>query len=94
MPESSIASPVPTKKGVGYKSLIEANANRPSLNPGTPAPVEEPVEETVEKPAEKPVERPQVEKPQKGNRFVRAIGKILHPGQKETAPLTLQPEQR
>jgi hypothetical protein len=92
--ESSNASPVPTKKGVGYKSLIEANANRPPLNPRTPAPVEETVEETVEKPAEKPVERPQAEKPQKGNRFVRAIGKILHPGQKETAPLTLQPEQR
>jgi hypothetical protein len=94
MPESSNASPVPTKKGVGYKSLIEANANRPPLNPSTPAPVEETVEETVEKPAEKPVEKPQAEKPQKGNRFVRAIGKILHSGQKETAPLMLQPEQR
>jgi hypothetical protein len=88
--ESSNASPVPAKQGVGYKSLIEANANRPLVNPGTPAPVEE----TVEKPAEKPVEKPQAEKPQKGNRFVRGIGKIFHPGQKETAPLTLQPEPR
>jgi hypothetical protein len=76
--ESPDASEVPASKGVGYKSLLEANSNRPVLDLGAPSPAEEPAE-----------------KPQKGNRFFRAIGKIFHPGgQKETTtPLTLQPKQ-
>lgn len=75
--ESSTSAEVPTKKEVGYKSLIEVNANRPPLAPSAPAPAE-----------------PPAEKLQKGNRFSRAMGKIFHPGQKETTPLTLQPKQQ
>jgi hypothetical protein len=76
--ESLDASPAPAKGGVGYKSLIEANATRLPLDPAAaPVPAEEPAE-----------------KRQKGNRFTRAIGKIFHPsGQKETV-LTLQPKQQ
>jgi hypothetical protein len=77
--ESATAGEVPTKKEVGYKSLVEVNANRPPplLEPAAQAPVESAAEKT-----------------QKGNRFSRAMGKIFHPGQKEATPLTLQPKQQ
>jgi hypothetical protein len=74
---SDAHTPAP-KQGVGYKSLIEANANRPTAEPAPAAPV---VEST--------------EKPAKGNRFFRAIGKIFHPGgAKDATPLTLQPKEQ
>jgi hypothetical protein len=74
--ETVDTTPVPVKEGVGYKSLIEANANRPPVETAAPVPAEA-----------------QAEKPQKGNRFFHAIGKIFHPGgPKETLPLTLQPK--
>jgi hypothetical protein len=75
--EPSNSAPVPGKKGVGYKSLLEANANRA------------PEEPTVQSPAEE-----SAEKPAKGNRFFKAVGKIFHPGgKKETAPSALEPKQ-
>jgi hypothetical protein len=41
-----------------------------------------------------PIEDDSPEAPAKGNRFLRAIGKIFHPGAKKDAePLTLQPKQ-
>lgn len=70
------ASPVPVKTEVDYKSLIEANANRPPADTGGPVADDEPDE-----------------KPQKGNRFFRAIRKIFHP-QREPTPMTLQPKQQ
>jgi hypothetical protein len=79
---SSDNGPLPAQKGVGYKSLIEASANRTPDGP------------VVRSPADEPDEKIPVEKPQKGNRFFRAIGKIFHPGQKEPLPLTLRPEQK
>jgi hypothetical protein len=74
--ESADAGSSAPKKGVGYKSLLEADPNRVALDPLlTPQ-----QEQTEEKP--------------KGNRFLRAVGKIFHPsGKKETVPLTLQPKQ-
>jgi len=72
------ANPPATKQGIGYKSLIEADSNRPPAEAASPAPA--PVEETSEKPA-------------KGNRFFRAVGKIFHPApKKDTTQLTLQPK--
>lgn len=44
-------------------------------------------EPSLSSPEEQPVEKA------KGNRFLRAVGKIFHPGRKETPPLTLQPKQ-
>jgi hypothetical protein len=76
--ESQVTNPAPTKSGVGYKSLIEANANRLPVD-RTAAPV--PAEESVEQ-------------PQKGNRFLRAVGKIFHPGGQKETVLTLQPKQQ
>jgi hypothetical protein len=74
--ESGDAGPSPPKKGVGYKSLLDADPNR--------AP--EPVLSASQEP---PVEKP------KGNRVLRAVGKIFHPGgKKETAPSTLQPQKQ
>jgi hypothetical protein len=74
--ESGEASPASAKKGVGYKSLLEADPNRAPIEPALLG-------------SEQPVEKP------KGNRFLRAVGKIFHPGgKKETAPLTLQPEKQ
>jgi hypothetical protein len=71
------SAPVPGKKGVGYQSLLEANANRLPEKPVVQAPADE---ATPEKPA-------------KGNRFFKAVGKILHPGaKKEAAPSALQPK--
>jgi hypothetical protein len=74
--ESADAAASAPKKGVGYKSLLEADPKRVALDPSlTPQ-----QEQTEEKP--------------KGNRFLRAVGKIFHPsGKKETVPLTLQPKQ-
>jgi hypothetical protein len=64
-------------KGVGYKSLIEANSNKaPAIQASTPAPPDE-----------------DVEKPAKGNRFFRAIGKIFRSDKKDPVPLTIQPKQ-
>jgi hypothetical protein len=78
--EDSSETPQPApKQAVGYKSLIEADPNRPPAEVASPAP---PAPESAEKPA-------------KGNRFFRAVGKIFHPGaKKETMPLTLQPKQQ
>jgi hypothetical protein len=74
--DSSDAKPLTPKQMVGYKSLIEANANRPPVEIATP-----PADDYVDTPA-------------KGNRFLRAVGKIFHPGgKKEAEPLTLQPKQ-
>jgi hypothetical protein len=76
--DASEARPVPPKQPVGYKSLIEANANRPPVEPAAPAPAAEPGEA-----------------PAKGNRFLRAVGKIFHPSpKKDTTQLTLKPEQQ
>jgi hypothetical protein len=77
--ESSDSAPATPKSAVGYKSLIEADVNRPAVESAPhPAMVQVP-----DQPEEKP----------KGNRFVRAVGKIFHPsGKKETAPQTLQPQ--
>lgn len=72
--ESADASPAAPKKGVGYKSLLEADPN--------PAP-----EPSFSASGDDPVEKP------KGNRFLKAVGKIFHPGKKETTPLTVQPKQ-
>lgn len=44
-------------------------------------------EPSLSSPEGQPVEKP------KGNRFLRAVGKIFHPGRKETTTLTLQPKQ-
>jgi hypothetical protein len=74
--ESGEAGASSPPKGVGYKSLLEANPNR------------------APEPALLNAEEQAVEKP-KGNRFVRAVGKIFHPGaKKETSPLTLQPQKQ
>jgi hypothetical protein len=74
--DSSDTKPLTPKQMVGYKSLIEANANRPPVEIATP-----PADDYVD---------PQP----KGNRFLRAVGKIFHPGgKKEAEPLTLQPKQ-
>ncbi len=43
--ESTNASPVPVKKVIGYKSLIEANANRLPVDPGARVADEEPAEQ-------------------------------------------------
>jgi hypothetical protein len=75
--ESSEPKPLTPKPAVGYKSLIEANPNRPAAVEPTAAPV---AEESGEKPA-------------KGNRFFKAVGKIFHPGKKDAPPSTLQPQQ-
>jgi hypothetical protein len=73
--ESPEAKPLTPQQAVGYKSLIDANPTRPSLDASAV-------------PAEEPAAKP------KGNRFLRAVGKIFHPGaKKETMPLTLQPKQ-
>ncbi len=74
--DSPAAKPLTPKQMVGYKSLIEANANRPPVEIATP-----PADDYVDTQA-------------KGNRFLRAVGKIFHPsGKKEAEPLTLQPKQ-
>ena len=79
--ESPDGSPVPAKNGVGYKSLIDANANR---SPEEPVAQEAAGEATAGDAAGKPA---------KGNRFFHAVGKIFHPGsKKETTPMTLQPK--
>jgi hypothetical protein len=70
--DSSNGVAVPAKTAVGYKSLIETNANRVTVI-HVPPPVEEPAEQ-----------------PAKGNRFVKAVGKIFHGGKKDKLPLTLQ----
>jgi hypothetical protein len=73
--ESGDANPSSPKKAVGYKSLLEADPNRATIEPALLGSEEQ----SVEKP--------------KGNRLMRAVGKIFHPGaKKETAPLTLQPQ--
>jgi hypothetical protein len=74
--DSAEAKPLTPRQAVGYKSLIEANKNRPPAEEAAPAPAED-----------------SKEKPAKGNRFFRAVGKIFHPGKKETTPLALQPNQ-
>jgi hypothetical protein len=71
-PESK---PLTPKQAVGYKSLIEVNANRPPPDP-TAAPV--------------PGEEPNA-KAAKGNRFFRAIGKIFHPTDKKDDAPAKQP---
>jgi hypothetical protein len=72
--ESPDAKPPTPRPAVGYKSLIDAEPNRPSAE----------VAPSSDGPSQKP----------KGNRFLRAVGKIFHPGsKKETMPLTLQPKQ-
>lgn len=69
--------PLAPKQAVGYKSLLEADPNR------VPA-------EAVAPPAS---DDESEDKPAKGNRFFKAIGKIFHPnGKKETTPLSLQPK--
>jgi hypothetical protein len=73
--ESAEPKPLTPKQAVGYKSLIEANPNRPVAAEPTPAPDEA------------------SEKPVRGNRFFKAVGKIFHPGKKDTPPTTLQPQQ-
>ena len=77
--ESSNAAPPAPENKVGYKSLIEADANRVPVEPAAlPAAVQ-----ATDQPDEKP----------KGNRFFKAVGKILHPnGKKESAPQSLQPQ--
>lgn len=65
--DSTESKPLTPKQAVGYKSLIEVNANRP---PPDPTAVPAPDEESAAKPA-------------KGNRFLRAIGKIFHPTDKK-----------
>jgi hypothetical protein len=71
------ANPAPTKATVGYKSLIEANPNRPApVVELAPAPA--PLADSADKP--------------KGNRFARAIGRIFKGGKKDADPLTLQPK--
>jgi hypothetical protein len=62
---SSEAKPLTPKQAVGYKSLMEATANRP------PDPTAVPIEEET------------VAKARKGNRFLRALGRIFHPGGKQ-----------
>ncbi len=77
--DTSVESTSPTSSnGVGYKSLIEANANRPQeqVQPVTPAASDEPAE-----------------KPAKGNRFFRAVGKIFRGGKKEPPATALRPNQ-
>jgi hypothetical protein len=66
------SKPLTPKQAVGYKSLIEVNANRPPPDP-TAVPVPDP--DAAAKPA-------------KGNRFFRAIGKIFHPTDKKDDGLT------
>jgi hypothetical protein len=79
--ESSEAKPLTPKQAVGYKSLIEANANRAPVEP-TPASPAAPAEDSSDKAA-------------KGNRFFKAVGKIFHPsGKKDAEPSTLQPKQQ
>jgi hypothetical protein len=74
--DSGDANPSSPKKGVGYKSLLEADPNRALIEPSLLG-------------SEQPVEK------QKGNRFLRAVGKIFHPGaKKETVPLTLEPQKQ
>ncbi len=74
--QPSDSTPVAGKKGVGYQSLLEANANRLPEKPVVQAPADEAM-------PEKP----------KGNRFFKAVGKIIHPGaKKEAAPSALQPK--
>ena len=78
--EESSNTPPPTPQSkVGYKSLMEADTNRVSVEPAAlPAAVQ-----STEQPEEKP----------KGNRFFKAVGKIFHPnGKKESAPQSLQPQ--
>jgi hypothetical protein len=78
--ESPEAKPLTPKQVVGYKSLIEANANRP-VEPVAPAVSPAAADDSSETQA-------------KGNRFFRAIGKIFRPGgKKDTEPTTLQPKQ-
>jgi hypothetical protein len=70
------SKPLTPKQAVGYKSLIEVNANRPPPDP-TAVPIPD-----KESPA----------KPAKANRFFRAIGKIFHPSDKnESDPPAKQP---
>jgi hypothetical protein len=74
--ESAEAKPLAPKQAVGYKSLIEANANRPPVDAVTLPPSDD-----------------SSEKPAKGNRFFKAVGKIFRPGsKKETTPLALDPK--
>jgi hypothetical protein len=69
------ADPVPAKTEVGYKSLLETNTNRVIV---VVPQAQAPAQESSEKPA-------------KGNRFLKGVGKILHAGsKKETMPLTLR----
>lgn len=78
--EESSNTPPPTPQSqVGYKSLMEADTNRVSVEPAAlPAAVQ-----ATEQPEGKP----------KGNRFFKAVGKIFRPnGKKESAPQTLQPQ--
>lgn len=70
------ATPPTNSNGVGYKSLIEANANRPQEQ-AQPVP-----QAASDEPAEKPA---------KGNRFFRAVGKIFRGGKKEPPPSALRP---
>jgi hypothetical protein len=67
--EESSNTPPPTPQSkVGYKSLMEADTNRVSVEPAAlPAAVQ-----VTEQPEEKP----------KGNRFFKAVGKIFHPNGK------------
>jgi hypothetical protein len=76
-PEEVEASAVPSVKGVGYKSLLEANPNKPpAIQASTPTPPDEDLEKSA-----------------KGNRFFRAIGKIFRSDKKDPAPLPIQPKQ-
>jgi hypothetical protein len=72
------AKPSAPNQTVGYKSLIEADPNKPPAQPTVSAPA---AAETGDPAA-------------KGNRFFKAVGKIFHPsGKKDTEPSTLQPKQ-
>lgn len=68
--EAPEAKPMTPQQAVGYKSLIEANKNRPPAEPVL-APV----------PADDPTPAP----PAKGNRFFRAVGKMFG-GKKDPDP--------
>ena len=59
--------PAPTspKQQVGYKSLLEVNADRLPADP------------TASAPASDPEQKP------KNNRFIKALGKIFHPGKQD-----------
>jgi hypothetical protein len=74
--ESAQNAPAPEKKAVGYKSLLEVNANR---MPADPAGQYRSPDEGADQ-------------PKKSNGFLRALGKFFHPSPKETMPLTLQPK--